>query len=121
MTHRPLPRSDGVLLVTITYLEIAPKDWTRRGQPPVIAVEIVFFGLTPEYIGRHIGPWLLDRAIERGFTRGAATLVLNTNTVDHPHALDTYRKAGFRIVRREEAELQDPRVLWPDIYRWPPK
>jgi hypothetical protein len=21
----------------------------------------------------------------------------------------------------EEAMLQDPRVLWPDIYRWPPK
>ncbi|MEK7687366.1 MAG: hypothetical protein AAB398_03080, partial [Pseudomonadota bacterium] len=27
--------------------------------------EIVFFGLTLDYIGRRIGPWLLDRAIER--------------------------------------------------------
>ena len=36
-------------------------------------------------------------------------------------ALDTYRKAGFRVVRSESKELQDPRVLWPDIYRWPPK
>jgi ribosomal protein S18 acetylase RimI-like enzyme len=83
--------------------------------------EIVFFGLTPDYIGRRIGPWLLDRAIERGFARGAATLVLNTNTVDHPRALETYRKAGFRVVRSEDKLLQDPRVLWPDIYRWPPK
>ena len=83
--------------------------------------EIVFFGLTPEYIGRRIGPWLLDRAIERGFARGATRLVLNTNTVDHPRALDTYRKAGFHVVRSEMKELQDPRVLWPDIYRWPPK
>jgi hypothetical protein len=24
-------------------------------------------------------------------------------------------------VRSESAELQDPRILWPDIYRWPPK
>jgi ribosomal protein S18 acetylase RimI-like enzyme len=83
--------------------------------------EIVFFGLTPEYIGRRVGPWLLDRAIERGFARGAARLILNTNTVDHPRALDTYRKAGFQVVHREDKELQDPRVLWPDIYRWPPK
>jgi ribosomal protein S18 acetylase RimI-like enzyme len=82
--------------------------------------EIVFFGLTPDYIGRRIGPWLLDRAIERGFARGAETLVLNTNTVDHPRALDTYRKAGFRVVRSEDKLLQDPRALWPDIYRWPP-
>ena len=36
-------------------------------------------------------------------------------------ALHTYRKAGFRVVRSESKELQDPRVLWPDIYRWPPK
>lgn len=187
MTHRPPPRSDGKLPVTITHLELAPADWTRRGQLPALAVEIlreatptasayldlydrvgrpwlwyerrllgdealtallnrpghevhiarhgralvgyfelygneiVFFGLAPDYIGRRIGPWLLDRAIERGFARGAAMLTLNTNTVDHPRALETYRKAGFRIVRSEEKLLQDPRVLWPDIYRWPPK
>ena len=83
--------------------------------------EIAFFGLTPDYIGRRIGPWLLDQAIERGFARGFSRLVLNTNTVDHPRALDTYRKAGFHAVRSETKELQDPRVLWPDIYRWPPK
>jgi hypothetical protein len=23
--------------------------------------------------------------------------------------------------RSDEKALQDPRVLWPDIYRWPPK
>ncbi len=82
--------------------------------------EIVFFGLAPDYIGRHIGPWLLDRAIERGLARGSRRLILNTNTLDHPRALDTYRKAGFHIVRRETKELQDPRVLWPHLYRWPP-
>ena len=83
--------------------------------------EIVFFGLTPDYIGRRIGPWLLDRTIERGFARSSSRLILNTNSLDHPRALDTYRKAGFRVVRSETRELQDPRVLWPDIYRWPPK
>jgi GNAT superfamily N-acetyltransferase len=186
VAHQPPPRADGKLPVTITHLELAREDWTRRGQPPDVAVdivrevvptaalyldlydrvgrawlwyerrlladdkltallrrpghelhiarqdgmpagyfelyedEVVFFGLTPEFIGRRIGPWLLDRAIERGFARGSSRLMLNTNTIDHPRALDTYRKAGFRIVGREEKELQDPRVLWPDIYRWPP-
>lgn len=84
------------------------------------ADEIVFFGLTLDYVGRRIGPWLLDRAIERAFQRGTMRLTLNTNTVDHPRALDTYRKAGFRPVRSETRELQDPRVLWPEVYRWPP-
>jgi GNAT superfamily N-acetyltransferase len=83
--------------------------------------ELEFFGLELSWIGRRIGPWLLDRAIERGFARGSTRLVLNTCTVDHPRALETYSKAGFRVVRYERKELQDPRVLWPDIYRWPPK
>jgi ribosomal protein S18 acetylase RimI-like enzyme len=82
--------------------------------------EIAFFGLTLPYIGRGIGPWLLDRAIARGFERGAKHMELNTNTLDHPAALGTYCKAGFRITWRETRELQDPRVLWPDVYRWPP-
>jgi GNAT superfamily N-acetyltransferase len=185
--HQPPPRPDGRLPVTITYLELTPTDWTRRGQPPDLTIaieyiaeptaalyldlydrvgrprlwyerrllgnaalaallnrpghelhvarhdgdlvgyfelcgdEIIFFGLTLEYVGRRIGPWLLDRAIERGFARDSSRLSLNTNTADHPRALETYRKAGFRVVRSERKELQDPRVLWPDIYRWPPK
>jgi ribosomal protein S18 acetylase RimI-like enzyme len=102
-------------------LHVARYDGALVGYFELYEDEIVFFGLTPDYIGRRVGPWLLDRAIERGFARGAAKLILNTNTVDHPRALDTYRKAGLRIVRREDKELQDPRVLWPDIYRWPPK
>jgi GNAT superfamily N-acetyltransferase len=83
--------------------------------------EVVFFGLTPEFIGRRVGPWLLDRAIERGLARGSSRLILNTNSVDHPRALGTYCKAGFRVVNSETRNLRDPRVLWPDIYRWPPK
>lgn len=185
--YQPPPRSDGKVALTITYLELTARSWTRRGQAPAIDVtvvrenaptvafyrdlydkvgrpwlwferrlmsdadlaallaradhelhiarhdgelvgyfelcdnEIQFFGLTLPYIGKRIGPWLLDRAIERSLARGAATLELNTNTLDHPRALETYRKAGFRVVRSESRELQDPRVLWPDIYRWPPR
>jgi GNAT superfamily N-acetyltransferase len=83
--------------------------------------DLAFFGLTLAYVGRRIGPWLLDRAVERAFARGTTRLSLNTNTLDHPRALDTYRRAGFQAVRSESSELQDPRVLWPDVYRWPPR
>ena len=102
-------------------LHIARHDGELVGYFELYGDEIVFFGLAPDYIGRRIGPWLLDRAIERGLARGSPRLVLNTNSVDHPKALQTYRKAGFRVVSSETEELQDPRALWPDIYRWPPK
>jgi GNAT superfamily N-acetyltransferase len=184
--HHPPPRADGQLAVTISYLELAATDWTKRGQPPGIKIEITrepspsvalyreiydrvgrpwlwyerrvlsdealgdilrtpghelhlarhdralvgyfeilngeiqFFGLTPDYIGQRIGPWLLDRAIERGLALGNDTLILNTNSLDHPKAFDTYRKAGFRFLRRETKNVPDPRMLWPALYRWQP-
>jgi GNAT superfamily N-acetyltransferase len=80
--------------------------------------ELVFFGLTLPYIGRRIGPWLLDRALERAFATGIETLKLNTCTLDHPRALDTYRRAGFRVVRTKQEEWRDARALWPELYRW---
>lgn len=102
-------------------LHVARHEGALVGYFELADDELVFFGLTLAYIDRRIGPWLLDRAIERAFARGTARLVLNTNTIDHPRALDTYRKAGFRAVRTETKELQDPRVLWPEVFGWPPK
>ena len=102
-------------------LHVARHDGELVGYFELGGDELVFFGLTLDYIGRRIGPWLLDRAVERIFARGVERIDLNTNTLDHPKALDTYRKAGFRPVRSEGKELRDPRVLWPEVYRWPPK
>jgi len=101
-------------------LHVARHDGDLVGYIELSQEELLFFGLTLAYVGRRIGPWLLDRAIERAFARGTTRLGLNTNTLDHPRALDTYRRAGFHVVRSESRELQDPRVLWPDLYRWPP-
>jgi GNAT superfamily N-acetyltransferase len=116
--------SDAALQVLLDRagheLHVARHDGDLVGYFELEGDELAFFGLTLGYVGRRIGPWLLDRAIERAFARGVARLDLNTNTLDHPRALDTYRKAGFRAVRSEAAELRDPRVLWPDLYRWPP-
>jgi GNAT superfamily N-acetyltransferase len=102
-------------------LHVARHQDALAGYFELAGEELVFFGLTLAYIGRRIGPWLLDRAIERTFARGTTRLILNTNTLDHPRALDTYCKAGFRPLRSEAKELQDPRVLWPEVYGWPPK
>ena len=101
-------------------LHVARHDGKLVGYFELGDEELVFFGLTLDYIGRRIGPWLLDRAVERAFALRWPLILLNTNTLDHPKALQTYRKAGFQIVRREEKTLEDPRVRWPQVYRWPP-
>jgi GNAT superfamily N-acetyltransferase len=64
-------------------------------------VELRYFGLVPEWIGRGVGGWLLDRAIERAWAMGPARLLLETCTLDGPAALPNYLARGFAVVREE--------------------
>lgn len=72
------------------------------------AVEIMYFGLAPRFIGRGFGAWLLTRACEAGFAMGARRIVLNTCSLDAPAALPNYLARGFTIVRDEVYQVEIP-------------
>jgi GNAT superfamily N-acetyltransferase len=65
------------------------------------SVEIAYFGLLPDFIGRGWGKYLLTRAVESAWQLGAQRVWLHTCTLDHPAALPNYLKRGFRPVREE--------------------
>jgi GNAT superfamily N-acetyltransferase len=71
------------------------------------AVEIVYFGLLPDFIGRGWGKHLLTRAVQAAWGLGAQRVWLHTCTLDHPAALPNYLKRGFRTVRAEVYELSE--------------
>jgi GNAT superfamily N-acetyltransferase len=66
------------------------------------AVEIVYFGLLPEYTGRGLGGQLLTAAVERAWAAGATRVWLHTCTFDHPAAIPNYLKRGFTVFRIEQ-------------------
>lgn len=63
--------------------------------------EVMYFGLDQRFIGRGLGGWMLSRAVEEAFTVGAQRVILNTCTLDAPHALPNYLARGFVITREE--------------------
>ncbi len=65
------------------------------------SVEIVYFGLLPDFIGRGWGKYLLTRAAQAAWELGPKRIWLHTCTLDHPAALPNYLKRGFRPVRTE--------------------
>jgi GNAT superfamily N-acetyltransferase len=65
------------------------------------SVEIAYFGLLPDFIGRGWGKYLLTRAVQSAWRLGARRVWLHTCTLDHPAALPNYLKRGFRPVRQE--------------------
>ncbi|MCA9763787.1 MAG: GNAT family N-acetyltransferase [Gemmatimonadetes bacterium] len=69
-------------------------------------VEVQYFGLVPEWIGRGAGGWLLDRAVERAWALSPQRVRLETCTLDGPAALPNYLRRGFEVVR-EEHRMKD--------------
>jgi ribosomal protein S18 acetylase RimI-like enzyme len=72
--------------------------------------ELAYFGLIPEFIGRKLGPFLLQAAIERAWTRPIDRLWVHTRTFDHPRALGYYQQGGFEVYARRPLRFEDPRI-----------
>jgi ribosomal protein S18 acetylase RimI-like enzyme len=62
---------------------------------PGPVVEIVYFGLTPEFIGQGFGGAMLTRAVEEAWALGTDAVWLHTCTLDSPMALPNYEARGF--------------------------
>ena len=73
------------------------------------AAELAFFGLVAGAIGAGLGMALMAEALHRAKDRRASALHVHTCDFDHPRALDFYRRAGFRPVRRAVEIFVDPR------------
>ena len=68
-------------------------------------IEIAYFGLLPEFIGRGIGGPLLSAAIECAWdVPNARRVWVHTCTQDHKNALDNYRKRGFEVFKTEHIQ-----------------
>jgi GNAT superfamily N-acetyltransferase len=71
------------------------------------SVEVAYFGLLPDFIGRGLGKHLLTCAVEQAWNSGANRVWLHTCTLDDKAAMPNYLKRGFRPFKTEEylAEL----------------
>jgi GNAT superfamily N-acetyltransferase len=92
---RGLLRLDGEV-VGVAELEVQPGE-----------VEILNFGLLPEYHGKGLGGPALTLTVERAWGLEVpgggrpGRVWLHTSTRDHPNALANYTKRGFRPYRTE--------------------
>ena len=59
-------------------------------------VQIAYFGLAPDYIGKRLGGALLTAAIAQAYKIGAERIWLSTCSLDHPHAINNYKARGMR-------------------------
>ncbi|MFJ3703371.1 MULTISPECIES: GNAT family N-acetyltransferase [Streptomyces] len=87
------------------------------------AVEIAYFGLIPAFRGRRIGGHLLSYGVARAWDlaerhpgrKPTERVWVHTCSNDGPHAMDNYRRRGFRLFATEVE--QEPDVANPGP--WP--
>lgn len=100
---------DGVeVYVLIADGEPAGYAELDRRSPPDI--ELAYFGLMPDFIGKGLGRYLMTWIIDTAWSHGPERLWVNTNTLDHPKALPLYQRCGFRPYRQEDKLFDDPRL-----------
>ncbi|HEX3601437.1 MAG TPA: GNAT family N-acetyltransferase [Lacipirellulaceae bacterium] len=69
-------------------------------------VEIAYFGLLPEFIGRGLGGALLTSAIEEAWRTSSSVnrVWVHTCNLDHPAALSNYQARGMVIYKQERKQ-----------------
>jgi GNAT superfamily N-acetyltransferase len=72
--------------------------------------ELSFFGLTGDFVGTGAGRWLMNRAIDRAWSRPIQRFWVHTCTFDHQDAPAFYVRSGFRAFRRQIEVMDDPRL-----------
>lgn len=95
--------------VHVLYVSGSPAGYVELSRHADQSVEIAYFGLRTEYMGRGLGKHLLSYGVARAWEMDAARVWLHTCNLDGPHALSNYQKRGFRIFKVVEEPL-------PDIY-----
>lgn len=85
----------------VLYTEGTPAGYFELERCADRSVEIVYFGLIPEFIGRGLGKQMLSAAVERAWAMQATRVWLHTCTQDSPAALPNYLRRGFTAFKTE--------------------
>ena len=101
--HRP------TIEIFVLYVRGAPAGFFELDTAAPRETKLCYFGLIPDFIGRRLGPYLLQAAIDRAWSRPIDRFWLHTSTFDHPKALRVYQQAGFVVYARRQVLFEDPR------------
>jgi GNAT superfamily N-acetyltransferase len=90
---------DPLVSIHVLYRAGEPAGFFELDARPRPDVNLSYFGLLPHSIGRGLGGAFLRAAVDQAWALGARGVTVNTCTADHPRALPTYLRTGFRMTR----------------------
>ena len=101
---------DPAVSIHVLYFDGVPAGYVELDSRVNHEIELAYFGLLPEFIGRRLGPWFLNWTLDSAWNRNPSRIWVNTCNLDHPKALLCYQRAGFEPYRQEFIQIRDPRL-----------
>ncbi|MCE9532579.1 MAG: GNAT family N-acetyltransferase [Planctomycetes bacterium] len=92
---------DPCMEMHVLHVNGKPAGFAELDRRQPIEVELVQFGLLPEFIGQGLGKWFLQWTIDKAWSYEPKRFWLHTCNLDHPAALPNYLKAGFVLFKKE--------------------
>lgn len=102
--------TDDAVDISVLYVGGVPAGYVELDRRDPADIELAYLGLIPDFIGRGLGAFLLNQAIESAWTHEPHRLWLHSCTFDHPKALAIYQRTGFVPYRQEIVRFDDPRL-----------
>jgi GNAT superfamily N-acetyltransferase len=81
----------------VLYVRGTPAGFCEMDRRVDGEVEIVYFGLAREFIGKGLGKHFLNRMLHEAWSHAPRRVWLHTCELDHEAALRTYQKAGLAV------------------------
>jgi GNAT superfamily N-acetyltransferase len=112
---------DPKIELYVPYVSGAPAGYVEIDRRPATDVSLAYFGLMPGYIGRGLGWYLLNWAIDEAWRSGPRRVIVDTCTLDHSRALQRYQRAGFTPYAQEHKSIVDPRLTGKTPMQYEPR
>jgi GNAT superfamily N-acetyltransferase len=85
----------------VLHVDGTPAGFAELDRRQPDEIELVQFGLLPDFLGQGLGKWFLRWTIDRAWSYAPRRFWLHTCSLDHPAALPNYLKAGFVLCKQE--------------------
>ena len=96
----------------VLHVDGVPAGFAELDRRQPNEIELVQFGLTPNFIGQGFGKWFLQAAVDIAWSYRPNRVWVHTCTLDHRAALPNYLKAGIHVVQARDMSagfrLEDP-------------
>jgi len=90
----------------VLHVEGTPAGFAELDRRQPNEIELVQFGLLPDFIGKGLGKWFLQWSIDKAWSYQPRRFWLHTCTLDHQAALPNYLTAGFVQFKQQAKHVE---------------